>query len=458
MIYLKVIQRLILLNIILLGAVPLVSQQTLTLNETLRIALERNPDIQFAEKSILQAEYTLSTARSNALPSLSFIGNYQRSWELPEFVFSPPAGFPGANGEIRVRTGVENTITGGLVFQQPIYTGGAVSAGIGIASDAVKISQQSYYSIEQQTIQNVYSAFYGVLLTQSLMDVAETAVENALVNFNQVERRYEQGAASRFELLRAEVQLATIKPALTESRHRYEVAIEHLKDLLGMDKRADILVSGSFQPRAKTLLDADIEDLVDRAYMYRPEYQMQRLQQDINRKNIRAARSEFLPRVVFSSALQWQALRDDLNIGYDDFIRFSNSEISVQIPLFNGFGSRARFQEARAELQKSEIQEKNIRNLIATEIRAIYNELTQTYEILQSQERVMAQAGEGLRLANLLYEEGAATLLEVIDAQLAVTQASTNYFQSIYNFNTASIKLERAIGILEITSIIEGYE
>ncbi len=458
MIYLKAIHIVIVLGIIVTNTEPLFSQRTLTLDQTLRIAIQRNPEIRFAEKSILQAEYTLSTARSNALPSLSLVGNYQRGWELPEFVFSPPAGFPGANGEIRVRTGVENTVTGGLILQQPIYTGGAVRAGIGIANDAVKISQHSYDSVEQQTIQNVYSAFYGVLLAQSLMDVAETAVENARVNFDQVERRYEQGAASRFELLRAEVQLATIKPALTESRHRFEVAIEHLKDLLGMEKHERISVSGSFQPRAKTMIEADIEELIDRAYMHRPEYQMQRLQQDINRKNIRVARSEFLPRVVFSSAVQWQALRDDLNIGYDDFIRFSNSEISVQIPLFNGFGSRARFQEARAELQKSEIQEKNIRNLIATEIRAIYNELVETYEILQSQERIIAQAAEGLRLANLLYEEGAATLLEVIDAQLSVTQATTSYFQSIYNFNTASIKLERAVGVLEVESIIEGYE
>jgi outer membrane protein len=431
------------------------AQENLTLERTLQIALDRNPDILSAEQTLRQARYTVSYARSHALPTLSLIGNYQRSWELPEFVFSPPPGFPGANGEIRVRMGVENTITGGFILQQPLYTGGAVTAGIGIAQDGIRISQHSYDSVEQQTLENVYGAFYGVLLAQSLIDVAETAVENARVNLNQVERRFEQGAASRFELLRAEVQLATVKPTLTESRHRHEVAVEHLRDLLGLEKTAGITVSGSFEPRTNTLMETDLADLIDRAYRYRPEYRMQQLQKEINRKNIRIARSDFLPKVVFSSAIQWQALRDDLDIGYDDFTRFSNSEISIQIPLFNGFGSKARFQEAQAELQKSEIREENVRNLIATEIRAIYNELIETYEILQSQERVMAQAEEGLRLANLLYDEGAATLLEVIDAQLAVTQASTSYFRSIYNFNTSSIKLERAVGILEIESILQ---
>jgi outer membrane protein len=443
-------------GLMLLSVFSAQAEEPLTLGQSLRIALDRNPDIRSAEQSLRQAAYNLTGARSNAFPSLSLVGNYQRSWELPEFVFSMPPGFPGGNGEIRVRTGVENTVSGGLVLQQPIYTGGAVRAGIEIASDGVKLSEYSYSSVEQQTIENVYAAFYGVLLAQSLIEVAETAVENAQVNLNQVERRYEHGAASRFELLRAQVQLATIKPNLTESRHRYQVAIEHLKDLLGMEKDVEISVRGSFEPRGKTFVEEDVADLIDRAYRYRPEYQMQRLQKDISRNNVRIARSEFLPRIVFSSALQWQALRDDLNIGYDDFTRFSNSELSIQIPLFNGFGSRARHQEARAELQKSEIREEHVRNLIATEIRAVHNELVETHEVYRSQVQVMAQAEEGFRLATLLYEEGAATLLEVIDAQLAVTQASTSYFLAIYNFNTASIKLERAIGILDIESIIEG--
>jgi outer membrane protein len=443
--------------LVLLSAFSAQAEEPLTLEQSLRIALDRNPDIRSAEQSLRQAEHNLTGARSNAFPSLSLVGNYQRSWELPEFVFSMPPGFPGGNGEIRVRTGVENTVSGGLVFQQPIYTGGAVRAGIEIASDGVKISEYSFTSIEQHTIENVYGAFYGVLLAQSLIEVAETAVENAQVNLNQVERRYEQGAASRFELLRAQVQLATIKPNLTESRHRYQVAVEHLKDLLGMDKDRELSVSGTFELRAGTFIGTGLAELIELAYEHRPEYRMQQLQRDISRKNVRLARSEFLPRVVFSSALQWQALKDDLDIGYDDFTRFSNSEISIQIPIFNGFGSRARHQEARAELQKSEIQEENVRNLIATEIRAVYNELVETHEVYRSQEQVMAQAEEGFRLATLLYEEGAATLLEVIDAQLAVTQASTSYFSSIYNFNTASIKLERAIGILDIETIIEGY-
>jgi len=84
--------------------------------------------------------------------------------------------------------------------------------------------------------------------------------------------------------------------------------------------------------------------------------------------------------------------------------------------------------------------------------------VTQADEILQSQKQVVEQAREGLRLANLLYAEGAATLLEVIDAQLAFTQASTSYFRAIYNFNTASVRLEKACGILTADSILDEAE
>jgi outer membrane protein TolC len=429
------------------------AQDILTLEEALLTAMARNPALRSAAQSVEQAEHSLTAARARMYPSLSLAGNYQRTFDRPEFVIPLPAAFFGPNAEIRTQTGADHTFTGAVVLEQPLYAGGAISSGIGMAADGLKIARHAYSAAQQQAIENVYSAFYGVLLAQSLMEVAATAVENARVNLDQVGRRYREGAASRFERLRAEVQFATIKPNLTEAQNRQATAVEHLKDLLGREKDRSLQVRGAFEPRGHTLLHADVPSLIEKAYTERPEYQMQRLQKEISMKKVRLTRAEFLPTVALSSALQWQALRDDFSVGGGDFNRTSYAGIALRLPLFSGFGSKARYGEARAELQKMEIQEANLKNLIATEIRALHNELIQTHEVLQSQREVTAQAKEGLRLANLLYEEGAATLLEVIDAQLAVTQAGTSYSRAIYNYNTASIKLERAVGILNTESV-----
>ncbi len=426
----------------------------LTLEGAIDLAMAKNPTLAQARQSKEQAYYSLQAAWSRALPALYAAGNYQRTWDRPEFVIPLPEAIFGPNAEIRSQTGADHTVTGTVVLEQPLFTGGAVWSGIGIARDGLAVAEWSLSAARQQTLETVYSAFYSVLLAESLLSVAQTAVQNAEVNLHQVERRYKEGAASRFELLRAQVQLSTIRPQLTESSNRYDVAFEHLKDLLGFDKGHPIEIQGALEPRPNVLPLKDLDTLIGMAYDRRPEYRMLQLGKQINEKRIRVARAEFLPTVALSSAVQWQGLRDDLHFGHADFERTSYAGVSLRIPLFNGFGSRARLNEARVELKKSEIQSADLKNLIATEIRAVHHEVTQADEILQSQKQVVEQAREGLRLANLLYAEGAATLLEVIDAQLALTQASTSYFRAIYNFNTASVRLEKACGMLSMESIL----
>lgn len=432
---------------------PLWASETLSLETALSMAMEQNPNVLIASQNLQQARQGLRAAWAKALPAISAGAGYQRTFDKSEFVLTIPPGT-----EMRMETGADHTMNGALILEQPLFAGGAIAAGIGMARNGVTIADQALGAARQQTLETVYSAFYAVLLSQSLLSVSQTAVQNAQVNLDQVQRRFKEGAASRFELLRAEVQLATIRPGLTEAKNRYEVAIEHLKDLVGMEKGREVVLTGDFKPRGRTLAGTPLDELVAKAYAHRPEYRMQQLQKDISEKKITLARAEFLPALGLSAAAQWQGLRDDLHFVRDDFDRTTYLGLSLRIPLFNGFGSTARYSEATAELKKTKIQEANLKNVIATEIRAVSAELTQAAEVLGSQAQVMEQAREGVRLANLLYAEGAATQLEVIDAQLALTQASTSYYRSIYNFNTASIKLERACGILTPESIREDFK
>ncbi len=432
---------------------PLWASETLSLETALSMAMEQNPNVLIASQNLQQANQGLRAAWAKALPAISAGAGYQRTFDKSEFVLTIPPGV-----ETRMETGADHTMNGALILEQPLFAGGAIAAGIGMARSGVAIADQALSAARQQTLETVYSAFYAVLLSQSLLSVSQTALQNAQVNLDQVQRRYKEGAASRFELLRAEVQLATIRPGLTEAKNRYAVSLEHLKDLLGMEKGREVVLTGDFKPRGHTLAGTPLEGLVAKAYAHRPEYRMQQLQKDISEKKITLARAEFLPALGLSAAAQWQALRDDLHFGRDDFDRNTYLGLSLRIPLFNGFGSTARYSEATAELKKTKIQEANLKNVIATEIRAVSAELAQAAEVLGSQAQVMEQAREGVRLANLLYAEGAATQLEVIDAQLSLTQASTSYYRSIYNFNTASIKLERACGILTPESIREDFK
>lgn len=430
-------------------ATPAAAQMELSLQESLEIALRDNPDIRIAENEIEKSNHGMTRARAERLPSLSLTGYYDRAWELPEIVFSPPPGFPGANGEIRTEMGVGHTINSGFSFEQPLYTGGALSAGTRMASHGITVSEHHFSSVEQRTISNVYDAFHGVLLAREMISVMEESYKSAEENLRQVTRKYEEGSASRFELLRARVEAGTRKPEVTEARNNYEMALDHLKNLLGMEPSQEIHPVGSFSKREHLLLEKEMEALIEQAYRNRPEYHMLQTREKISEEGVRLARSNFLPNIFFRSSMNWRAMRDDISaLTGDDFTRVTNSELVVQIPLFQGMSRSAEYQEARVELRQNRIEQNQARQHIATEIRGLYKQLQQAAEILETQEDIMEQAEEGLRLATLLYEEEAATMLEVIDAQLAYNRASTSFYQAIYNYNTRSVQLERALGIL----------
>ena len=112
------------------GAIAQGDAAMLTLDEAIDLAMEKNPTLAQARQSKDQAHYALQAAWSRALPSLYAGGNYQRMWDRPEFVIPLPEAIFGPNAEIRSQTGADHTLTGSVVLEQPIFTGGAVWSGI----------------------------------------------------------------------------------------------------------------------------------------------------------------------------------------------------------------------------------------------------------------------------------------------------------------------------------------
>ena len=414
----------------------------LTLDQSQSLALEKNPQLQSAEKDIHKSEAQITQARGNLLPSLNAFTNYSHNFELPIFVID----FGGVKQSFRAGS-VEN-VTSGLQVQQPVFMGGRIYNGYKIAETSAEITKNQATITKQQTLLQVRQAFYNTLFTKELISVAEEALKNAQHNLDQVQKRKDVGSASGFDVLRAKVQVANTQPQVIAAEHRHDQSLTTLRTVIGLEKDTPIKVQGELKYKSSKFEGMTLQDLQQAAFSNRLELQNVHLQRDIMQRNVSIARAKYLPTIAATANLQFQAQKDKWAFGSRDFIRSKSGAVQLSIPLFAGGSNRAGVQQAEVDLRKVQDTEQQVKNMIAAEVESAYYSLSDAREKLDSQNETIQQAEESVRLAELMYKEGTATQLDVLNAQLALQQARSNYTQYLLQYNVARDQLEKAVNQL----------
>ena len=155
-----------------------------------------------------------------------------------------------------------------------------------------------------------------------------------------------------------------------------------------------------------------------------------------------------MPKLFFTTDYSFLAMTNDYDLNQDDFSKGFTSAVSLQIPLFNAFKNHKQYQKARLDYKIALDSEKQIQDGIAAEVELAYNQFQVAKEKYHAATESSGLADEALRLANLMYEEGVSTQLDVMSSQLALTQARLNYASALYEYQMARYGLRRVSGTL----------
>lgn len=427
----------------------------LDLETSLDLAMKNNPDLKIAEKEMKKSKAAVWEAYANIMPQLDASASFQHSWDIqkstiPNFIktMMGPSAPPGMPDYVEIAFGLENTFNYGATFSQPLFLGWAGIAGINTSKAAERAAEHNVQMKRQNLIYQTANAFYTCLLAKELVTVQEEALEQAKMNLDVVQKKYNVGMASGFDKMRAEVEVANMRPDLISARNNYESAITQLRTVMGVSKDMDIEVTGAFKYSEDTFANQSLEDLQQTALKNRPEYLALEEQKQMSKQGITIARSEFLPKLFFQTEYSYMAMRDDYHFAQDDFNKGFTSALSLQIPLFSGFSSVKNYQKAKLDYKITLDTEKQFRDGIAAEVEIAHNKFNEAKEKFFSAKETVALAEEALRLANLMYEEGANTQLDVINSQMALTRAKMNYVRSLYDYQIARYQLRKASGCL----------
>ena len=407
------------------------------------MALQNNPQYKIAQEAVTRAKASVTEARGGMLPSLSAFSQYQRAWELATVVFDDPN-----LGQISFKMGTDHTIVYGLDLQQPLFLGGALWNGYKMAKHGYSIAESSLSSARQDVLLQSTSAYYGLLFSKSVVRVMEQAYQTAQENLDQVNKIRSVGQASDFDVLRAEVQVANLIPVLTSARNSAEVAESQLLMVLGIEKNSNIITLDSLRFVPNEFKNTSIDELYDLALLNRPDIKIMDEQKNIMKRQVSLARTELMPSVLFGTNLQYQGMKNEFDFTNDDINRSLNSSLSLSIPLFTGFQTTGKIQQAKASLRETDYQTDALFRAVKLEIETAYLAINEKEQAVKTQSKIIDQAAEALRLAQLRYGEGLSTQLDVMNAESALNQARMNYEQSLFEYNLAIAQLKKALNEL----------
>ncbi|MCX6566771.1 MAG: TolC family protein [Candidatus Aminicenantes bacterium] len=434
----RIPSALLILAVVLCGTATAQEKMVLTLDDSLRLALKQNPFYQAALAREDQASAAVKEAVAGFFPSVNASGTDVLDKKVFSIEF--PSLVPG-QPPTKVKMDFTRAYTFALNFSLPLFTGGRLIAGYKTANYNLEATREAIRQSRQETVLNVKKAFFGYLLARSFVTVADEGVTLAEKHYTNVKNLYEVGMASKFDLLRSEVQLANLKPQLIRARNAIDTAEIGLKMLLGIDLAQPVEFKGELTFQA---VESDVDENIAEALTHRPEINQIEYQKLMAAEMVKLNKGAYLPTVAIGGAYNYWS--NVLNLSRSNWESYYQVNLVLNIPLFNGFANSAKVGQAKAALRQLEYSQKGLIESVKFEVQEAVLALRQARESLLSQEKNVEQAQEAVRIAELNYSEGLATNLDVSSAQVALSQAKTNQVQALYDYAVALAQIEKSVG------------
>ena len=406
----------------------------ISLNSAIEFAYKNNKDIQIQERDIEYSQGNILYAQSAFLPNLSLNAGYTRNAAVP-VTASPGKKDPG------VFTGYVNDNSIGTTLTQTVYNGGYNIANLRQSKVNLKISQETLRAKKLDVEFDAKRLYYGLLLAYATTQVNEELIFQAKQHYQDVANKLKEGTATKFDLLQSEVRVALLVPELIKSENSIDIITAEMDKLLGFK------VGFALKPKEKlgyAKFPSNESEFLQYAYLNKPEMILKNLGVDLNQWSIQMAKAGYRPQVNADAGYSYHSN----NPGNMFNKRHNNwsAGVSLTMPIFDGFSSKAKVDEAKAKYSAAVLEKGNVADQIAVDIRTGCLNLKQSEEVILATKDNVEQAREALKLANANYDYGEGTNLDVLDAQTSLNQIQTNYLQALYDYIMARAFLERTMG------------
>jgi outer membrane protein len=399
----------------------------LTLDEVVHIALENHSSVKSAQFQIKAQDAVVHQQIAGYYPAVNYINSYRTSNTVSGTTATASRSFDS------VSTGTNVSMT--------LYNFGKREGLVQSARDTLDATQYAYNTTANNIVLAVKQAYYGVLQADALLRVNEDTVKSREVTLRQAQGFYDVGTKPKSDLTQAQANLYLAQANLIVARNGVDVAWANLVNAMGVDEF-------SKQPLAEDLsltpFPMSLDEAKKTAFAARPELLQFEAQLKAQDQLIAVARRNHLPDFLFTSSYGRQG--NDVGSNLFPLQPSWQVQLSLNIPIFNGFQTTYQIQQALYTYYSIKEQERVERQQVALQVQQNYLNLTAAQEVVKANEAAVKAATENLELHQGRYEVGYAPLVEVTDAQTTLTTAQTNYVNALVSYKLSLAQLVNAIG------------
>jgi outer membrane protein len=413
----------------------------LSLEDAVSLAERNNETLLMALEDERQAGGVVREAWAGALPSIRLEGTYQRNFKKPVFFITSDST------TTRLEIGGDIETQGRLRLDQVLYAFGRVGNAVKFAGIYRNIASLGVENARSLVVFAAQEAYYRVLLMDKVIGIQRQSLVQAQSHLKDVEDKYAQGTASRFDLLRAQVEVKNREPGVIEAENDLALTVEDLKRVVGLDRDAEPFLTDSltYQP-----IEVGEDDAIAEALAHRPELLSLMLNVQGRKKILAIEKAGMFPMLGLYGEidLQGQSAKDDLLGSFDKGNRAISSSVglALSVPIFDGLKTRGRVTQAKAALKHAGYELEQARKGIRLEVSKAVRDLGSLKQEHESQVATVGLAEEAYKIAEARFRSGLSTQLELNDVQMALDFAKTNFAQTLYEYNVAAANLERVLG------------
>ena len=458
----------------------------ITLEQALEIGLSENVAVKVADMEITRTGYAKKGTYASLFPQIDASGSFQRTIKKQvmymDFDMSSLAGgMPGAGSEdgkpslpdgteipdgVQIPDGSQGEGSGSDAGSSS--NGGGFEVGrwnnwsAGVSASMPLVNAQPWQSLKLSgldvelavekarssrldMVTQVKNAFYATLFAKEAFEVYKQVYDNALQNLSETQRKYDAQKASEMELVRAKTTVASAIPNVYNAESSVILALWQLKAVLGVDLDMNIDVAGRLSDHAEHMF-YDVHQHDSISLDRNTTMKQLAIQAEMLAQTIKLQQYATLPSLAVAFNFSLNAMTNDFNFSEYRWTPHSFVALSLNIPIFAGGKRYNQIRQAKNQYDQVQLQTTNTERQLKIAIRQSLNTMETNMKSYYAAQDAVASAQKGYDITEASYKVGGSTLIELNDAQLALTQSRLSESQAIYNFLTAKSQLEQTLG------------
>ncbi len=417
--------------VIIAAALPVFAEGSgrieLDLAGAIKLAVQNELNLGTVRAGVAEALARIEKAEAAKRPSASVSSSYTRLEEPTIISMSKPP--------------TQDIYTTTFSVQWPLYTGGKAASGLNLARLGADSAQLEYDQAVDDLIYRAVQGYITLLKARSFVQLGEEFVRTTAEHLKFVETNYELGYVTKSDLLETRVRLRQAEQSLLQAQHGAKLAEESLKNLLGLETEAELVLAG-LSANGVHVPVPSLAEAIQIALENRPELAQLEIARAVARENLQLAEAYRKPMVVAIG--QYDSQGDKFSL--DGSWRLT---LSAQWQLYDGGAGAAGVAEAQAGLNKIESSLAQAENGIKLEVRQKHLAVSEAAQARELAALTVMQAKESYDFTTAKFELGAATNLEVLTAQSTLNQAQNSLINAEYDYHLAVLDLYKAMSQIE---------